>query len=87
MKASSFLFQSIAPPVTVFGLPPLLVALLIGAAIPFAPIFTLTGLGWMSLLGPLLIFIMGAVFLWRLRRREPHCETVYFMPQRFFKGR
>lgn len=87
MKATSYIFQSVAPPVTVFGLPPKLIVIVMGCAIPFAPIFAFAGVGWLSLIGPLFLFLCGAAFLWRLRRKEPHCETVYFMPTRFFKGK
>lgn len=87
MKAASYIFQSVAPPVTVFGLPPVLVALLLGICIPLAPGFSLIGVGWLALLGPLTLFVIGCVLLWRLRRKEPHCETVYFLPTNFFKGK
>jgi len=87
MKATSYIFQSVAPPVTAFGLPPILVALLLGICIPLAPLFSLIGVSWLALLGPLTLFVIGCLLLWRLRRREPHCETVYLLPTNFFKGK
>ncbi len=87
MKATSYIFQSIAPPVTVFGLPPLLAIVLVAATMPLVPILSIIGLSWLSLIGPVILILLGALYLWKLRRKEPHCETIIPLPNRFFKGK
>jgi len=87
MKATSYSLSYIASPPTLFGLPPTLLMLLAGAVIPLVPLLSFIGIVWISFVGPLLAFAIGVIFLWRLRRTEPHCETVYFRPGRFYRGK
>lgn len=87
MKATSHIFQSLQAPVTIFGLPPKLLIIVLGASTPVIPILTLFGLSALSLIAPIIFFVIGGAITWRMRRKDPHCETVIFIPKQFFKGK
>ncbi len=87
MKATSQIFQSLQAPVTIFGLPPKLLVFVLGASAPVIPICSFLGLASLALIAPLIVFVIGGILVWRLRRQDPHCETVIFFPRRFFKGK
>ncbi|WP_020592820.1 hypothetical protein [Kiloniella laminariae] len=87
MKASSLALQSPQHPYTVYGMPIKSVALVLALIVPLVPILSGINIAALTFFIPLVFFLIGAGYLWVLRRREPHFESLFLYPRQFFKGR
>ncbi len=84
MKARAVIFTHVQRPTTIFGMPPLMVGLVAGAAFLVWEFSLLTGLG---LLAPLFMAIVagsGLYLCFRLSRNDHHVETVLLGTMRFW---
>lgn len=87
MKARSLVFVNLQKPMTIFGLPPKLMALVVGAVAVFDALLIIVGLGSVSFILSLLLLSVGVVIVYRIGKRDYHCETSLIVPNRFWSGR
>jgi hypothetical protein len=87
MKATSLVMVNLQKPMTVFGLPPKLMAIVVGCVAVIDALLIIVGLGSLSLVFSLAVGTVGTVIVYRIGKRDPHCETSLITPSRFWKGR
>ncbi|MBT4889878.1 MAG: hypothetical protein HON65_10020 [Rhodospirillales bacterium] len=87
MKAESYIFTGLHKPLTVFGLPPLLLALS-GAAlgVSFALLIILD-LTFLALPVSIFLFIVIVGFFARKTSQDHHFVNLLAVPPRFWRGR
>lgn len=87
MKADSYIFTSVQKPMTVFGVPPLLLALTMAAfGVSFAIMIVLDFLA-PSLPVSVTVFVGLGLFFYRRTRQDHHFVNILIVPPRFWRGR
>lgn len=87
MKSESFIYTGLQKPMTLFGLPPVLLALTMAA--PGVVFAMMVALGFAAPALPVALgtFAVLAVYVWRRTRRDHHFESMLLVPPRFWRGR
>jgi hypothetical protein len=77
MKARSVVFTHIQHPFTVFGLPPVMVAISLGAALVVFVLTIILGAIVISMIGFAVTLVAGLVLTYRLGRTDRHVESLF----------
>ncbi len=87
MKAESFIFTSTHRPLTVFGLPPVLLAVTLASFGVVFAMMVILGVLFMALPISSVVFVLTAVFFYRRTRQDHHFVNTLIVPPRFWRGR
>jgi hypothetical protein len=87
MKAQSAVFVNAQKPLTVFGIPPVLLALLVGGAAPLYAVAII--IGWTPLALPLMLaaFAIGASVVLKRVRADLHYANLLTLAPQPWRGR
>jgi hypothetical protein len=87
MKSTSLIMNAPQRPITLFGLPPILIAITLFSAFTVFVVCNILQLTAVSMILGGVVFMIGVVLSWRAVRRDIHIESVMTLPTRFWKSR